>query len=183
MSEVQREQPAVTFCALCGACCNLGVRADSLPSSSSSPRSPSPYHPLSSPSPFHPYPPELVSTHGSDAWFTMSVEELLPERYRAEASSYRKGTDTMDVWFDSGRRGGVNVHPAPSCWVCQDSWLRSSHVPEPASECWQDDCLFLPTSRACDAAVPNQVVLFSLATCLHSSLHTLLYRCSSFMSL
>jgi hypothetical protein len=33
----------------------------------------------------------------------MTTEELLPEKYREKASEYRKGTDTMDVWFDSGR--------------------------------------------------------------------------------
>ena len=27
---------------------------------------------------------------------------LLPEPYKAEAHLWRKGTDTMDVWFDSG---------------------------------------------------------------------------------
>ncbi len=32
----------------------------------------------------------------------MSVEELLPEKYRHNDRTYRKGTDTMDVWFDSG---------------------------------------------------------------------------------
>ncbi|XP_073143957.1 isoleucine--tRNA ligase, chloroplastic/mitochondrial isoform X1 [Henckelia pumila] len=44
----------------------------------------------------------IISQKGSDAWWYMSVEELLPEKYRTEASSYVKGTDTMDVWFDSG---------------------------------------------------------------------------------
>ncbi|XP_011090964.1 isoleucine--tRNA ligase, chloroplastic/mitochondrial [Sesamum indicum] len=44
----------------------------------------------------------IVSQKGSDAWWYMKVEELLPEKYRKEASSYVKGTDTMDVWFDSG---------------------------------------------------------------------------------
>jgi isoleucyl-tRNA synthetase len=33
----------------------------------------------------------------------MTTEELLPDEYRDKASEYRKGTDTMDVWFDSGR--------------------------------------------------------------------------------
>lgn len=33
----------------------------------------------------------------------MTVEELLPENYRDKASDYEKGTDTMDVWFDSGK--------------------------------------------------------------------------------
>lgn len=32
----------------------------------------------------------------------MTVEDLLPEKYRTNASDYEKGTDTMDVWFDSG---------------------------------------------------------------------------------
>lgn len=32
----------------------------------------------------------------------MSTEELLPEKYRSDAADYQKGTDTMDVWFDSG---------------------------------------------------------------------------------
>jgi isoleucyl-tRNA synthetase len=44
----------------------------------------------------------IVAQHGSDAWYSMSVEELLPESYRHNGRSYRKGMDTMDVWFDSG---------------------------------------------------------------------------------
>lgn len=44
----------------------------------------------------------IISQKGSDAWWYMKIEELLPESYRSEASSYVKGTDTMDVWFDSG---------------------------------------------------------------------------------
>jgi isoleucyl-tRNA synthetase len=44
----------------------------------------------------------IFREHGSDAWYSMSVEELLPEAYRHNGRSYRLGTDTMDVWFDSG---------------------------------------------------------------------------------
>ncbi|TKW41867.1 hypothetical protein SEVIR_1G346000v4 [Setaria viridis] len=44
----------------------------------------------------------IVSKKGSDAWWYMTTEELLPDKYRDKASEYRKGTDTMDVWFDSG---------------------------------------------------------------------------------
>ncbi|KAF9604472.1 hypothetical protein IFM89_006754 [Coptis chinensis] len=44
----------------------------------------------------------IISQKGSDAWWYMSVEDLLPQRYRSKASEYQKGTDTMDVWFDSG---------------------------------------------------------------------------------
>ncbi|MDJ1181659.1 isoleucine--tRNA ligase [Roseofilum casamattae] len=44
----------------------------------------------------------IIAEHGSDAWWTMPVEELLPESYRNNGKTYRKGQDTMDVWFDSG---------------------------------------------------------------------------------
>jgi isoleucyl-tRNA synthetase len=44
----------------------------------------------------------LFTEHGSDCWWTMDEEQLLPEKYKAEASKWKKGTDTMDVWFDSG---------------------------------------------------------------------------------
>ncbi|KAG0359788.1 hypothetical protein BG005_000154 [Podila minutissima] len=43
-----------------------------------------------------------VKEHGSDAWWTMSTEELLAPEYRNDGNRYRRGTDTMDVWFDSG---------------------------------------------------------------------------------
>ena len=44
----------------------------------------------------------IFAQHGSDAWYSMSIEELLPEAYRHNGRTYRKGMDTMDVWFDSG---------------------------------------------------------------------------------
>jgi len=44
----------------------------------------------------------IVAQKGSDAWWAMPVEALLPESYRNNGRRYRKGTDTMDVWFDSG---------------------------------------------------------------------------------
>lgn len=44
----------------------------------------------------------LFAEKGSDAWWELSIAELLPEPYRSNGRSYRKGTDTMDVWFDSG---------------------------------------------------------------------------------
>ncbi|WP_110986815.1 isoleucine--tRNA ligase [Acaryochloris thomasi] len=45
---------------------------------------------------------KIIAEKGSDAWWELSTEELLPEPYRSNGHSYRKGTDTMDVWFDSG---------------------------------------------------------------------------------
>jgi isoleucyl-tRNA synthetase len=44
----------------------------------------------------------LVSIHGSDCWWKMTNEELLAPIYRNNGRQYIKGTDTMDVWFDSG---------------------------------------------------------------------------------
>ena len=48
------------------------------------------------------YVQNIIAEKGSDAWWELSVEELLPETYRNNGRTYRKGTDTMDVWFDSG---------------------------------------------------------------------------------
>jgi isoleucyl-tRNA synthetase len=44
----------------------------------------------------------LIAEHGSDVWWQRDEAELLPAAYAAEASRWRKGSDTMDVWFDSG---------------------------------------------------------------------------------
>ncbi len=44
------------------------------------------------------------TVEGADAWFTHTVEELLPAGTHCScgASSWRKETDILDVWFDSG---------------------------------------------------------------------------------
>ncbi|KAL3159350.1 hypothetical protein ABBQ32_011301 [Trebouxia sp. C0010 RCD-2024] len=44
----------------------------------------------------------VIAAKGSDAWYQMPVEELLPDRLKHEADLLDKGQDTMDVWFDSG---------------------------------------------------------------------------------
>ena len=48
------------------------------------------------------YVQNIFAEKGSDAWWELAVEELLPESYRNNGKTYRKGSDTMDVWFDSG---------------------------------------------------------------------------------
>ena len=45
---------------------------------------------------------DLIAEHGADVWWQRDEAGLLPEAYAAEASQWRKGSDTMDVWFDSG---------------------------------------------------------------------------------
>ena len=44
----------------------------------------------------------LILKHGSDIWWELEVSDLLPPSYSSEAKKWRKGLDTMDVWFDSG---------------------------------------------------------------------------------
>ena len=47
----------------------------------------------------------LFKEHGSNIWFEKEANELLPEGYTHPGSPnniFRKETDTMDVWFDSG---------------------------------------------------------------------------------
>ena len=44
----------------------------------------------------------LIAEHGADVWWEKDEAELLPPSHQAEADQWRKGTDTMDVWFDSG---------------------------------------------------------------------------------
>lgn len=48
---------------------------------------------------------ELFAQYGSNVWFEKEAKDLLPEGYTNEHSpngEFRKETDTMDVWFDSG---------------------------------------------------------------------------------
>ena len=44
----------------------------------------------------------LIREHGSDVWWERDEAELLPPSRAHEAAQWRKGSDTMDVWFDSG---------------------------------------------------------------------------------
>ena len=42
----------------------------------------------------------LFKEHGSDIWWYWDEKELLPEEHKGESERWRKGLDTMDVWFD-----------------------------------------------------------------------------------
>ena len=44
----------------------------------------------------------LIAEHGADVWWEKDEADLLPSAYANQADQWRKGTDTMDVWFDSG---------------------------------------------------------------------------------
>ncbi|KPQ37357.1 MAG: isoleucyl-tRNA synthetase IleS [Phormidesmis priestleyi Ana] len=95
----------------------------------------------------------IVAEKGSDAWWEMSVADLLPEPYRNDGKTYVKGTDTMDVWFDSGsswaavaqQRGELD-YPAEIYLEGSDQhrgWFQSS----------------LLTSVACNGLAPYRQVL------------------------
>lgn len=68
----------------------------------------------------------IVAEKGSDVWWELSVEELLPEQYRNNGKSYRKGTDTMDVWFDSGSSWAAVLKQRPELRYPADIYLEGS---------------------------------------------------------
>ena len=41
---------------------------------------------------------EVIAAKGSDAWYQMPVQELLPDSLKDQADKLDKGQDTMDVW-------------------------------------------------------------------------------------
>jgi isoleucyl-tRNA synthetase len=68
----------------------------------------------------------IFAAKGSDAWWELSVEELLPESYRHNGKSYRKGMDTMDVWFDSGSSWAAVLQQRPELRYPADIYLEGS---------------------------------------------------------
>lgn len=68
----------------------------------------------------------IIAEKGSDAWWELSAEELLPENYRNNGKSYRKGMDTMDVWFDSGSSWASVVKQRPELRYPADIYLEGS---------------------------------------------------------
>ena len=50
-----------------------------------------------------------IAKNGTDAWWYMSIEDLLLESYHSEVGNYKKGMDTMDVWFDLGSSWAIVV--------------------------------------------------------------------------
>jgi isoleucyl-tRNA synthetase len=45
---------------------------------------------------------QVFAEHGSDSWWRMPVAKLLPPSLAEQHEMYETGSDTMDVWFDSG---------------------------------------------------------------------------------
>uniref|UniRef100_K3XAI7 isoleucine--tRNA ligase n=1 Tax=Globisporangium ultimum (strain ATCC 200006 / CBS 805.95 / DAOM BR144) TaxID=431595 RepID=K3XAI7_GLOUD len=76
---------------------------------------------------------EIVRTYnagdgrqGSDCWWDLSVQELLPPSYAARAHEYVKGMDTLDVWFDSGSSWHAVLDENPSGPTRADVYMEGS---------------------------------------------------------
>ncbi len=95
----------------------------------------------------------IFAQKGSDAWWELSVEELLPEKYRHNGRSYRKGTDTMDVWFDSGSSWAAVLKQRPELSYPADMYLEGSDQ----HRGWFQSSLL--TSVATEGIAPYKTVL------------------------
>jgi isoleucyl-tRNA synthetase len=85
------------------------------------------------------YVSSLVEEQGTDVWFDLSAQELLPKGTtcpHCHGDMFRKETDILDVWFDSGvsftvleRRGDYLTYPADLYLEGSDQhrgWFHSS---------------------------------------------------------
>jgi isoleucyl-tRNA synthetase len=44
----------------------------------------------------------VLAAKGTDYWWSDEIDAFLPPHLKSTGKQFRKGTDTMDVWFDSG---------------------------------------------------------------------------------
>ncbi|MDI3538332.1 MAG: isoleucyl-tRNA synthetase [Bacillota bacterium] len=72
---------------------------------------------------------DLIAREGSNGWFTHDASEILPPGTRCSEcgnTTFRKETDTMDVWFDSGSSHFAVLETRPELeWPC-DLYLEGS---------------------------------------------------------
>ena len=73
-----------------------------------------------------------MAEHGTDVWWSRDEVDLLPEPYKADADQYYKGTDTMDVWFDSGSSWSsvAQTRPELDCKPGEVDMDRKQHRPQ-----------------------------------------------------
>jgi isoleucyl-tRNA synthetase len=69
---------------------------------------------------------QIFAQKGSDAWWELPIADLLPEPYRSNGRTYRKGMDTMDVWFDSGSSWAAVAQHRPGMSYPVDMYLEGS---------------------------------------------------------
>ncbi|MCR4399779.1 MAG: isoleucine--tRNA ligase [Syntrophomonadaceae bacterium] len=71
----------------------------------------------------------LFAEEGSDVWFAREAAELLPAGYRCPhcgGEGFRKETDIMDVWFDSGSSHKAVLETRPDLRWPADMYLEGS---------------------------------------------------------
>jgi isoleucyl-tRNA synthetase len=71
----------------------------------------------------------VFEVHGSNAWWSLPVKELLPEGFRCPfcgAGHFRRETDIMDVWFDSGSSHEAVLATHPQLSRPADIYLEGS---------------------------------------------------------
>ncbi|MBP7215718.1 MAG: isoleucine--tRNA ligase [Candidatus Omnitrophica bacterium] len=86
---------------------------------------------------------DFVAKEGSDCWFTKEVKEFLPKGLvcpHCQGMSFEKGSDILDVWFDSGvshqavLKKRKELHGTPCALYLEGSdqhrgWFQSSLIP------------------------------------------------------
>ncbi|MDD2621015.1 MAG: isoleucine--tRNA ligase, partial [Syntrophomonadaceae bacterium] len=71
----------------------------------------------------------LFAEHGSDVWFARDASELLPPGFKCqycEGEVFRKESDIMDVWFDSGSSHMAVLETRPDLRWPSDMYLEGS---------------------------------------------------------
>ena len=96
---------------------------------------------------------KIFAERGSDAWWELPETELLPESYRNNGHTYRKGLDTMDVWFDSGSSWAAVARQREGLQYPVDMYLEGSDQ----HRGWFQSSLL--TSVAVNGCAPYQKVL------------------------
>lgn len=69
---------------------------------------------------------KLVYAEGSDAWFEVPAEEILPKGFKCPkcgAEKFTKETDVLDVWFDSGSTCRAVLEARPELTFPADLYL------------------------------------------------------------
>ena len=69
---------------------------------------------------------DLIGEYGADIWWKCNEVDLLPPSYSKEASQWSKGTDTMDVWFDSGSSWSSVINSNKNLTYPADLYLEGS---------------------------------------------------------
>ncbi len=69
---------------------------------------------------------QVFADRGTDAWWELETRELLPPSLKTEADEWKRGQDTMDVWFDSGSSWNGVVNARDFLDVPADVYLEGS---------------------------------------------------------